>query len=119
MCITTIRSDLKKSLIRGRRRPSDLKKVLVHSGGRGPHLLRLLPKVHHILARVREQLLAKALEVAVDERQHAAARVARHKLPGQQPALDGRELALAQVQVVVALPQVPPGGRGMTRIRAL
>ena len=60
------------------------------------------------------------LEVAVHQRQHAARRVAQHELPREEAALDARELALAQVQVVVALPEVPParmgrGGRGSQR----
>ncbi len=61
-----------------------------------------------ILPGVREQLLAEALEVAVDQRQRAAGGVTQREFPGQKAALDRRELALAQVEVVLALPQVPP-----------
>ena len=72
------------------------------------HLCRGLPKMHDVFAGVCEQLLAEALEVAVQQREHAALAVAQHELPRQQATLYGRELALAQIQVVVSLPQVPP-----------
>jgi len=81
------------------------------------HLLRLpwahlpgrLPEVDDVFSGVGKQLLAEALEVAVDQRQRAAGGVAQRELPGQEAALYRRKLALAQVQVVLALPQVPPG----------
>lgn len=58
-------------------------------------LARAAPKVDDVAPGVGEELLAKALEVAVDQRQHPPAIVLERELPCQKAALDRRKLAMA------------------------
>ena len=64
-------------------------------------------KMNHILASVGEDLLAKALEVTVNEAEGPPLIVLELKLPSQEVTSNGCKLLLLQIKVVVPLNHRP------------